>query len=179
MGSASVYDPEMPVVGVLSSLPETSDAGIVACLEQLLGEVRFRTESEPFTWTDYYVAEMGPAIRRFYLAFGRLADPSSLAGLKTATNAIEESYSDGGKRRVNLDPGFLAPGRFVLATTKDRAHRIVLSGGIHAELTLIYQFGEYRPLPWTYPDWGSPESRGMLSLWRKCLLERLRELRRS
>jgi hypothetical protein len=46
-------------------------------------------------------------------------------------------------------------GRFVLATTKDFAHRIPLHDGIYAEVTLLYRNKDYVPLPWTYPDYRS------------------------
>ena len=62
----------------------------------------------------------------------------------------------GGKRRVNIDPGYMARSRFVLATGKDFAHRIYLNRGIYADLTLIYARNGFQRLPWTYPDYGSP-----------------------
>ncbi|MGB4571347.1 MAG: DUF4416 family protein [Rectinemataceae bacterium] len=173
MGTPKAFGCEMAVVGVLSSDPEL-DGPAIAGLEALFGPVVFRTEPEDFTWTDYYVPEMGTGIRRFYLAFGTLVDPSRLAEFKLATNGIEENLATGGPRRVNLDPGLLAPGRFVLATTKDRAHRIALASGIFCELTLIYEKGAFHSLPWTYPDWASAPCREMLALWRKDLMARLK-----
>jgi hypothetical protein len=41
-----------------------------------------------------------------------------------------------------------------------------LASGIFAELTLIYQKGEFCPLPWTYPDWASGKTRELLKKWR-------------
>ena len=58
-----------------------------------------------------------------------------------------------GKRSVNIDPGYLLYERFVLATGKNYSHRIYVGQGIYADLTLIFQKGAYRPLPWTYPDY--------------------------
>ena len=43
-------------------------------------------------------------------------------------------------------------GKLVLATTKDRDHRLYLGEGIYAEVTLHYQGGAWRARPWTYPD---------------------------
>ncbi len=31
-----------------------------------------------------------------------------------------------------------------------------------ADLTLVFRNGEYRPLPWTYPDYASDEIRDLL-----------------
>jgi hypothetical protein len=50
----------------------------------------------------------------------------------------------------------MALSRFSLATTKESAHRVPLSHGIYAEITLLYSKGGFRPLDWTYPDFRSP-----------------------
>jgi len=165
MGTPKSFGLEIVVVGVLSSDP-CLDGEVVSRLESFLGPIAFRTDPEIFGWTDYYAPEMGAGIRRFYLAFDTPVDPEGLAALKLATNRIEADLAVDGARHVNLDPGLLAPGRFVLATTKDRAHRIALAHGIFAELTLIYEGGAFHALPWTYPDWASEPCREMLKNWR-------------
>ncbi len=137
--------------------------------EGLLANALELTEPEEFAWTDYYCPEMGLRIFRRYLVFVRLFDPSRLAGIKLETNRVETSLAMDGRRLVNLDPGMLGAGRFYLATTKDRAHRIPLSEGIYTELTLIFEKGQFRALPWTYPDWASQPVREMLARWRKRL----------
>jgi hypothetical protein len=58
-------------------------------------------------------------------------------------------------RPVNLDPGCVSAGKLVLATTKDREHRIYLSEGIYAEVTLTYRKNGFRPVATTYPDYRS------------------------
>jgi hypothetical protein len=55
-------------------------------------------------------------------------------------------------RPVNIDPGYLMLGKLVLASTKDRAHRIYLRDGIYAEECLYYVAG-WQSRPWTYPDY--------------------------
>ena len=171
MGAGKSFGQEILVIGVLSA-----DAGIEeavqATLESAFGAVESVSVRELFTWTDYYDAEMGKTLFRYYLEFRDLVDPSGLAAIKLKTNALEAQFASDGRRRVNLDPGLLAPGRFVLATTKDRAHRIALSEGIYAELTLIYEKREFHPLPWTYPDWASEPVRVMLARERKRLFLR-------
>jgi hypothetical protein len=57
------------------------------------------------------------------------------------------------ERPLNLDPGYITLAKLVLASTKDHAHRIYLSQGIYAEITLNYRAGSWQPLPWTYPDY--------------------------
>jgi hypothetical protein len=63
---------------------------------------------------------------------------------------------------------------FVLATGKDRAHRIYLGDGIFGDLTLVFREGTYSPLQWTYPDYADPELILMLNELResyKCKLQ--------
>jgi hypothetical protein len=106
---------------------------------------------------------MGVPITRFFVSFLRLIDPGSLAGIKRQTNRLEELFAESGKRKVNIDPGLLNLSRFILASSKDGSHRIPLSGGIFAEVTLVYESGSYRPLEWTYPDYRSCEYRDILA----------------
>ena len=49
--------------------------------------------------------------------------------------------------------------------------RVPLRDGIYAEVTLVYERGEFRPLPWTYPDYRDPAQLAVL----KALRERYRE----
>jgi len=165
MGTSKPFGKEILVIGVLQG-NGTENHQAISVLVEKYGPVETITQSEEFTWTDYYRKEMGPAIYRYYLEFHDFVDPSLLAEVKQATNDLEARFSKDGKRSINLDPGLLAPGRFVLATTKDRAHRIALRQGIFAELTLIYEKGEFHALPWTYPDWASERVRTMLANWR-------------
>jgi hypothetical protein len=181
MGSARPFGKERLVVGSLANegAGETAVLELIAALEEGLGRVDWRGPELPFPWTDYYEVEMGPALRRSFLSFADLVDPGELASVKLFTNAVERRFSSGGRRRFNLDPGLLSLGRFVLATTKDRAHRIPLSTpsgeGIYGELTLIYEKGAFRPLPWTYPDWASEEYRNILAGLRERLKSELRQ----
>ena len=171
MGTGKAFGGEILVIGVLLS-DAFADEEVMPALRECFGPVERVTVKEEFRWTDYYVPEMGSPIWRYYMEFRELVDPSELAAIKTITNAIEARFAAGEKRRINLDPGLLAPGRFVLATTKDRAHRIALSDGIFAELTLIFERKQFHALPWTYPDWASEPVRTMLALWRKRLFSK-------
>ncbi len=156
MGTAGTYTPEKLVIGILSSRPQREEE-LLAVLCEEWGRVDFRSASVPFTFTHYYDEEMGLPIARSFVSFALLVDPSCLAGVKLRTNAIEERFREDGRRKVNLDPGLMALSRFALATTKESAHRVPLSGGIYAEITLLYSRGSFRPLEWTYPDFRSTE----------------------
>ena len=168
MGTGKPFGKEILVMGILQA-DEAEGIPFIAELEKSFGPVETLTAKEEFRWTDYYRKEMGERIYRYYIEFQDLIDPNLLAGIKLNTNEVELRFSRDGRRGINLDPGLLAPGRFVLATTKDRAHRIALAEGIYAELTLIYEKGGFHALPWTYPDWASEPVRTMLAGWRKRL----------
>lgn len=125
-------------------------------VEAQFGPVDYESGEIPFTFTDYYSAEMGDGIRRVFLAVAELCDPSRLAEVKRETDRIETHFAVDGRRQVNLDPGMLTLGRLILASTKDNAQRIPLRDGIYAEITLLYRRRGFVPLQWTYPDYRSP-----------------------
>jgi hypothetical protein len=181
MGSASSFQRARLVVAVLSAPGFTGFApGERFPFEDELAE-SFGVDCErgpdlDFGWSDYYDEEMGGSPRRGFLAYSRLVDPADLASIKARTNAVEERWALEGRRRCNLDPGLLYLSRFSLATTKDRPHRVPLAEGIFAEVTLIYERGDFRPLPWTYPDWASEEYRSFLRSQREGLKRQLRSL---
>ncbi len=120
----------------------------------------------PFEYTSYYEKEMGAALFRRVFAFQKLIQQYDLPKIKLATNQIEQKYSQNGERSVNIDPGYLLLERFVLASGKNYSHRIYLTDGIYADLTLVYHGGSFQELPWTYPDYAD---RPMLTI-----LERVR-----
>lgn len=107
----------------------------------------------PFNYTSYYEPEMGDGLVRRMISFETLIEQEELVSIKLLTNDIEKEYSDGGKRNINIDPGYLLKSRFVLATGKDFTHRVYLGNGIYGDLTLLFQNGQFQTLPWTYPDY--------------------------
>ncbi len=135
---------------------------LARALEAELGPIDMVSPWFSFNFTDYYTPEMGAPLHRRMLVFEKLIEQQSLAGIKQMTNDMEGRYTSSGKRQVNLDPGYLLYERFVLATGKNFTHRIYIGRRIYADLTLIYQQGQYRPLPWSYPDYAHPDMRAFL-----------------
>jgi hypothetical protein len=121
------------------------------------GPVALASPRFEFTETQYYEPTMGTGIRKVLWAFEPLVDPGRLAELKHYTNRCEDEFRGSRNypesRPVNLDPGYLSEAKLVLATTKDRDHRVYLSQGIYAEVTLHYRHREWQSFPWTYPDY--------------------------
>jgi hypothetical protein len=149
-------------------------AGALTELADTHGTLDFVSAVLPFDYTDYYYAEMGqPLIRRF-ATFDRFIEQEDLAPIKEKTNLMEMQLSVAGKRTVNIDPGYLSADRLVLASGKDNVHRIYLSRGIYADLTLVYRDKDFRPLPWTYPDYAEDNVRAWLRALRQKYLHQLR-----
>ena len=117
------------------------------------GSVDMVSSWMPFDYTIYYEPEMGTPLYRRLLTYQKLINQDELPEIKLTTNRLEQSFSQNGRRRVNIDPGYLLYERFVLASGKNFSHRIYIGGGIYADLTLIYQRGGFEKLPWTYPDY--------------------------
>jgi hypothetical protein len=120
------------------------------------GPLDWQSEYLAFDHTDYYAAEFGTDLVRQIWSLERLIDPEALADVKVHTNELEQCWTQDGKRRVNLDCGYVSMAKLVLATTKDYDHRLYLRRGIYAEVTLHFRDGAFYPWPWTYPDYASP-----------------------
>ena len=172
--------PAKLLVGLLSADPALFDAAEQA-LRPASGPVDFR--SAVFRWdtTRYYEREMGAHLLRQFMSFERLISPAALAHLKQHTNRLEQSFArpptTEGARRLNIDPGYLDATKLVLASTKDQAHRIYLSQGIYAEVTLRYHHGAFHPFAYTYPDYCWPQTQAFLKRLRQRYLEQLRQHR--
>jgi hypothetical protein len=169
----------LPVKLIVPMLSTRADAFGRAerALTERLGPPDYVSLDLPFTYTDYYTPELGQGILRRFIAFGDLIDPGDLASIKVWTNALEDGWRVGGRRDINLDPGYICGGKLVLATTKDHAHRIYLGQGIYAEVTLLYRSGAYTMLPWTYPDYASGDYTRVLTEMRARYMVQLRTLR--
>jgi hypothetical protein len=141
--------------------------------------------SEPFAFvhTKYYEPSMGLGLQKQLLAFEQLTGQDSLPAIKLATNHQETEFAAlkafSEVRPLNIDPGLLTLGKFVLATTKDQAHRIYLERGIYAEVTLRFQDGQFEPWPWTYADYREPAVRATLKEFRDYYKDRLRSAQRE
>jgi hypothetical protein len=143
--------------------------------DQQYGPMDFLSEPLVFNFTDYYEPEMGKGLWRRMASFAPLISPDQLPGVKLWTNALEvRSLDERRGRKVNIDPGYLAGAKFILATGKDYSHRIYLRDGIYGDLTLIFQKGVFTPLPWAYPDYASQPLIGLLSILRNRYLWQLK-----
>jgi hypothetical protein len=140
------------------------------------GSVQLASDVFDFDNTGYYQSSMGTGLKKVLLAFADLVDPAMLADVKLQTNAWESLYRQQSghaePRPLNLDPGYVTEAKLVLATTKDRDHRLYLRQGIYAEVTLYYQRDRgWQSRDWTYPDYRSPACHEFLTRCRNFLRE--------
>jgi hypothetical protein len=167
--------PVKPLVSLIFSQPALETA-VFQELAGFLGPPDMVSAWLQFDQTQYYGPEMGQNLQRRLAVFLHLADPLDLCQWKTFTNALERRLSLGGRRLVNLDPGYLGRERLVLATGKNYTHRLYLGQGLYGEVTLIYQKGAWQSLPWTYPDYAGPQLLEFFDQARKKYLWQLRHL---
>ena len=108
---------------------------------------------------NYYAAEMGEEknLRRFFLLSSKTFERDILLPAKLKSLELEFTWSQSGKRKVNIDPGLLTLENFTLATTKNYSHRTYLGQNIFTDLTYQFQHGKFETLPWTYPDYVDDE----------------------
>src|SRR5262249_22167667 len=150
------HRPTLPILALFSRYPEALAWG-QSRAESHFGAVALASEVFDHNETTFYEKSMGPGLKKTFLAFAALRDPAELIDWKLATNAWEDEYAALGlhpePRPLNLDPGYLTEAKLVLASTKDRDHRLYLGRGIFAEVTLHFQRGAWVTRPWTYPDY--------------------------
>jgi hypothetical protein len=177
MGLIRSIEPVTPFVALLYGNESHYDPLRVK-LSELFGPVELESPVYPFTFTSYYEATMGPALKRRFLLFEWESNPETLADWKRATNDLEEQLSGelqgGVQRPVNIDPGYVTGGKLILASTKDFAHRIYLRDGIFAEVTLHFQDGEWRSHNFTFPDFKSGVYNEFLNRAREAHLRKTR-----
>ena len=178
-------EPRAPVPVLLVAAVFSRHADVLSAararLETAYGPVETMSPAFAFDQTDYYAATMGAGLRKQFFAFRDLIAPDRLPEIKRHTNGLESAFARSGSypepRPVNIDPGYLTLGKFLLATTKDQAHRVYLRDGVFAEVTLRYQAGAFEPWPWTYADYRTPGVLEFLQDARALYHDRLRAAR--
>jgi len=170
------------IVGILAS----DERCLAAAREGVLGALGpadLFSEVWAFDQTDYYADELGPRVLRQFVSIEQLIDPGDLADVKHRTNEMERQLAATlampFPRPVNLDPGVVEPSKLILASTKNFAHRIYIGRKMYAEVTLVFDKGQWRLLPYTFPDYKRPEYHAFFSMVRSRLVERLRQQTRN
>ncbi|MEL6108094.1 MAG: DUF4416 family protein [Planctomycetota bacterium] len=155
MAEVMPVEPVIRFCAVISREPEIRELAIERLTENW-GRIFLRSEPLPFEAGGYYAEKMGADLRKVLVGFERPVDSADLADWKTWSNDLENEFRVGDSRYdrpLNLDPGYVTQAKLVLATTKDRDHRIYLRNGIFAEITLTYTAKRWIHHRWSYPDY--------------------------
>jgi hypothetical protein len=140
------------------------------------GPVEQASDVFPFTYSSYYAAEMGEGLVKAFCSFRGLMEPTEIVARKLEAVECEGRFlaGDTRSRRVNVDPGYLDQMKLILATMKNASHRVHIGSGVHGDIELVYKFGAFVPLEWTYPDYREPAA---LEFFRRVRRGYLTELR--
>lgn len=175
---SDVY-PVLPVVrfcGVTARYAATRQWAIEQLTRHWGHPIR-RSAALPFPAHGYYEDEMGGPLHQELVGFESTLPPDGLPEWKLATNELEKAAAAEGldeiPRPVNLDCGYVTEAKFVLATTKNRSHRVYLRDGIYAEITLTYVGGRWRFHDQTYENYRTDEVAEFASALRTHLRNQL------
>ena len=116
MGQPKTPDRVKPIVSAFAA----GDALLSEAREALVtewGPIDFESGLLAFDHTTYYEGEYGTGLVRRIWAFEQLVAPEALAAIKLRTNGLEELWTADGRRKVNLDSGYVSMSKLVLATT--------------------------------------------------------------
>jgi len=178
MGTPTAPPPAMLITAAFSRHDAALDWARCRAIEAW-GTPVLESPSFAFRETEYYEREMGEQLTKVFWCFAPPCDPARLAHIKRTTNEWELQCADSGlypeARPLNLDPGYLNLGKLILASTKDFTHRIYLSEGIFAEVTLYYKHGRWRDHEWTFPDYRREDYQAFFSECRRYLHHWIRE----
>lgn len=178
MAKTRLVESVIRFVSIISKDTDVSDWAI-ARIVQHWGDVVEVSATVPFEAGGYYEAEMGTGLKKLMVAAERPCDPCGLADWKLQTNEWERlaatTFRGKQARPLNLDPGYISQAKLVLATVKDRDHRIYLRDGIFAEITLSFIGGRWIAHRWTYPDYRIEEVASFATSCRDRLRDFLRE----
>ena len=161
MGLVKQPPPSVRFAAVFSHSQEVL-ARVWPRLEAVWGPVAVLGTAFHFVESEYYLKTMSPGATHLCKQLGVFVtpyDPGQLAQDKLQSNAWEEEWGrewgvgEGSLRLVNIDPGYMSMTKLVLASTKNREHRLYLHSGIYAEVTLAFRDQRWQAFPWTYADY--------------------------
>ena len=155
MGQIEQHRPVLLIAAITSRHPSAIQWAIEKGVGEW-GEISLQSPLFDFTETSFYNESMGHDLKKTLVAF-QLTDPAKLADIKIQSNNWESEYTSNNDhpeaRPLNIDPGYITEAKLILATTKDRDHRIYLRDGIYAEITLYFHAKGWTKSRWTYPDY--------------------------
>lgn len=180
MGQITQHRPVLLIVALVSRYTDALLWSIEK-LSQAHGPVALQSPVYEFVETEYYQQTMGEDLKKQFVAFEQLVSPEAIVAAKIRSNDLETQYASEHEhsepRPLNLDPGYISEAKLVLATTKDRDHRLYISDGIFAEVTLHYRSKTWCSSRWTYPDYQRADFQDFFTRCRLYLREQYRQSR--
>lgn len=125
-------------------------------LRKIFGEVDFETKDYDFgTFTHYYEKEMGQNLKKKFVFFKKSSE-MNMADAKKSTIELEKKFSSNGKRRVNIDPGYINRDEMGMPTTKYLRFKTLLKDGIYNQVIYRFENG-IKEAEGAFPDFRSEE----------------------
>ncbi len=146
-------------------------------ISNIFGQTDTVSPPFPFDFTDYYKPEMGENLVRQFFSFETLTEADFIVEIKKKCLEFEEIYSQNGKRKLNIDPGYIDLYKLVLVSEKYMGHKIYLRDGICADMVLLLGKSKVTPFMWTFPDFKSGRYDEYILTLRKGYKNRLKELK--
>lgn len=172
MGTPHPPEKALLFLGLLFSAKDVIDL-VMPEINRRFGDILLGSSECVWRHSDYYDKELGTPVVRRFLFFDSLFDAATLPEIKLETNSLEEAFSLDGRRRINLDPGYVTSSKVVLASAKDYSHRLYLGKGIYGEVALYFQGNKFNPMPYTYHDYREAKGLEIFEKARKELKKKL------
>jgi hypothetical protein len=150
-------DPSLPesaklLIGIMYKDIELFDSAKEILIKKF-GEIDRESVHFDFNYTDYYEKEMGLGLKKVFLVFEKPIDKEDLVKIKLYANNIEKRLSKKNNRLINIDPGYITKHQVIVASCKERPHRIYLSKGVYAHLMFFFTKNDVISFKWTFPDY--------------------------
>ncbi|SNZ14800.1 DUF4416 family protein [Hydrogenobacter hydrogenophilus] len=146
-------------------------------LRELLQELSVEHLSESFNFASiqrYYSREMGEGLMKIFLSLEGLIKKEELVSFKLWAMKKEKEFSLHGRRRLNIDPGYVDESHLILASSKKRGGRLYLGKGVYAEIEYLFLYGGFRALYWTYADYRDKRVMAFFEKVRNAFLKELK-----
>lgn len=179
MGAILKQEPVKLICGLFWN-PEVNPETIYRVIEAEWGPMDARSPVFDFDFTAYYHDEMGAVIQKQYVSFEKLVDIETIADYKIRSNALEDQhFTRNGKRAANVDPGYIADAKLVMATTKNLPHRVYIGKNIYSDLQMMYKKPTFFPIPWTFADVKQPALIEFFNHVRETYIRQIKTLRQN
>lgn len=179
MGGIKDHPPCLALVAAFSRHDLALD-WLIDQVETQLGTIAIQSQRFEFSESAYYQPTMGDGLKKQFFVLERFYDPSKLASDKLLANQLEFEFASSHPtqevRPLNVDPGYISLTKLVLASTKNREHRVYLREGVYGEVTLAYRDQKWQTMQWTYPDYQREDFRLFFESARQHLLRQMRSV---